>query len=73
MNIQNIRCHYKVNISNDKAANYEKIVFLNSKLKLITKRVCCLTGYGMHTYKNENSYLKIRITTFNRLTECIHG
>jgi len=32
MNIFNINSHYKVNISNDKADIYDKIVFLTSKL-----------------------------------------
>jgi len=34
MNIQNIRTHYKVNISNDKGDIYEKIVFPNSNKQL---------------------------------------
>jgi len=33
MKNENVRCHYKVNISNEKSEIYEKIVFLNSKLK----------------------------------------
>ena len=33
MNIKNIRSHDKANTSTDKAELYEKIVFLNTKLK----------------------------------------
>jgi len=76
MKIKNIRSHYKVNISNDKAELYEKIVYVKLLVIVIIvfkryPRTCCLMHGRCFICTNllnlKNIYLKIRITTFNNL------